>query len=58
MQNVLCMQMAMTRGLGEEKEEESLPSHRRKVVGGICGGVGKSREWLVVATTAEKKGKG
>ena len=52
------MQIAMTGGFGEEKEEESLPSHRRKVVGGIRGGVGKSREWLVIATTTEKKGKG
>jgi len=58
MQNVLCMQMAMTGGFGEEKEEESLPSHRRKVVGGIHGGGGKSREWLVVVPTAEKEGKG
>ena len=52
------MQIAMTGGFGEEKEEESLPSHKRKVVGGIRGGVGKSRDWLVVTTTTEKKGKG
>ena len=52
------MQMAITWGFGEEKEEESLPSHRRIVVGSIHGGAGKSREWLVVVTTAEKEGKG
>jgi len=36
---------------------ESLPGHRRKVVCGIRGGVGKSREWLVAATMVEKEGK-
>ena len=35
---------------GEEEEEESLPSWRRKVVGGVTK---KAGVWLVAATTPE-----
>lgn len=52
------MQVAMMGGVGEEKEEESLLGQKIKVVGDICGGVGKSREWLVATTIAKKEGKG
>jgi hypothetical protein len=40
---------------GEEKEEKGLLEQRKKVVGSVPSGVGKSDVWLVVAKTVKAR---
>jgi len=45
----------MAKGVGEEKEEEGLPSRRRKVARGIPSGAEKSAVLLAALTMAEEE---
>ena len=46
------------KGVWRRKQKGKLAFQRRKVIGDIRGGVGKSREWLVVMIVSKKNGKG
>jgi len=42
-------------GVEGKKEEESLPDQRRKVVGGVPIGTGKTSVWLLATTVVETR---
>lgn len=54
MLNYLCHN-SLGGGVEGKKEEESLPDQRRKVVGGVPIGTGKTSVWLLATTVVETR---
>jgi hypothetical protein len=58
LQNVIHHILHVERRFEEKNKENALLGQRRKVVGGVPNGAGKSDMWMMVETTVKGEGKG